>query len=98
MFVETVDVKDQVITRLDTVEAPTLGSCLEKSGGSLGVICVIGRSAVEDGGGLEVDMGGGPVVLFIGGSSVGEEGGGPCCKVAIYHGVMLTLSTHSSAL
>ena len=87
-FVETGDVKVEVITRLDTeaetVEVLTVGSCVEKSGGRLGVVCLVGRSAVEDGGGLEVDMGGGPVVLFIGGSSLGDLGGGPCCKVWRY--------------
>ena len=42
-------------------------------------------------------MGGGLVVLFIGGSRAGEEGGGPCCKVTIYHSAMFSLSTHSGA-
>ena len=42
-------------------------------------------------------MSGGLVVLFIGGSRAGEEGGGPCCKVTIYHSAMFSLSTHSSA-
>ena len=67
---------------------------MEESGGGLGVVRLDG--AVEDGGGLEVDMGGGLVVLFIGGSRAGEEsgGGGPCCKVTIYHSVMFSLSLY----
>ena len=50
----------------------------------------------ENGGGLEADVGGGLDVLFIEGSSVGEEGGGPCCKVTINHCVKCSLSTHST--
>ena len=101
MFVETVDIQVHVTcpdTEAGIVEVPTAGSCVEESGGGLGVVRLVGE--VEDGGGLEVDMGGGLVVLFIGGSRAGEEsgGGGPCCKVTIYHSVMFpSISTHSGA-
>ena len=84
MFVETVvALKVQLTSCLETeveaAEVPTAGSIVEKIDGGIlvpelypAVVCLLGKMAGEDGGGL--------VVLFIGDSSGGEMGGGPCRK------------------